>query len=378
MELPRPLSNSSMSLYGECPLKYKFKYIDGIPEKPRHFFSFGQSVHSALEFYYSGARAASPTLPELLENYKSVWVSAGYKDEFQEKEYFENGVGILTSFHAKHSKTYHTPFQVEYLFNFEFDGVPITGRIDRIDKMPDGRLAVLDYKTGKKLATGRLDIDTQLTLYQFACETELKTEVAELTFYHLPSLKEHRCGPRGNDLILQLKDRIVSTADSIKAEKFDPKPSEAVCRWCDYRPLCPVFKNQFSTATASATARAEPAIAALVDDYGAAADELDQAKQRWETARKNLAAALEKRGYVRAFGERFEASLTPGSRWEFSDKKKVLDILRRAGLYEKVLAPSAQLIYKILDENSLDADARAQLTEIGERLSSPDLKARRL
>ena len=49
MKLPRPLSHSSITLYNECPQKYKFRYIDAVPEKPRHFFSFGRSVHSALE-----------------------------------------------------------------------------------------------------------------------------------------------------------------------------------------------------------------------------------------------------------------------------------------------------------------------------------------
>ena len=53
----RALSHSSISLYLECPQKWKFKYVDKIPEKPRHFFSFGQSCHEALEFFYGAALA---------------------------------------------------------------------------------------------------------------------------------------------------------------------------------------------------------------------------------------------------------------------------------------------------------------------------------
>ena len=48
-KLPRPLSHSSITLYNECPQKYKFRYLDRIPETPRHYFSFGHSVHLALE-----------------------------------------------------------------------------------------------------------------------------------------------------------------------------------------------------------------------------------------------------------------------------------------------------------------------------------------
>ena len=188
--LPRPLSHSSISLFNECPQKYKFKYIDKIPEKPRHFFSFGQSVHLALEFFYGVKEAVAPTLEQLLASYKEQWVSAGYKDPGHEAQFFEDGKAILAAFHKKHARDFFLPFFVEYNFNLEVDGVPVTGKVDRVDKLEDGRLAVLDYKTGKALAKDRVAADAQLTMYQMACEQLLGAKVAKLTFYHLPSLSE--------------------------------------------------------------------------------------------------------------------------------------------------------------------------------------------
>ena len=173
MKLPRPLSHSSISLYQECPQKYKFRYVDAIPEKPKYFFSFGRSVHSALEFFYGAKGAAAPALEELLGNYRAVWVPEGYRDSAQEAEYFEEGRRILKAFHAKHAASFRAPLFVEYAFEFEVEGVPVKGFVDRVDRLPDGRLAVIDYKTGKKLATGRLEVDAQLTMYQFACESLL-------------------------------------------------------------------------------------------------------------------------------------------------------------------------------------------------------------
>ncbi len=375
MKLPRPLSHSSISLYQECPQKYKFKYVDKIPEKPRHFFSFGQSVHLALEYFYGVKVPEPPALADLLKNYKEIWVSAGYKDKFQEEEYFAEGRRILTEFHAKHAKDYHVPFSVEYAFNFEVDGVPVTGRIDRVDKLPDGKLSVLDYKTGKKLATGRLEIDAQLTMYQLACERMLGAEVGELVFYHLPTLKQHRAARRPAALVEELTARIVTTAESITREKFDPKPAESVCRWCDYKPICPIFKDQ-SAGMTSAPARAagEPELAALVDQYGAALAAVEAAKRDAEKAGKELSAVLKKKGYVRAFGASYEAVMAPSVKWEFLDKKKVLEIIKSAGAYEKVLAPSAPLVHKLIEDAGTDANLRARLTELGERVESPELK----
>ncbi|MBI5245593.1 MAG: PD-(D/E)XK nuclease family protein [Elusimicrobia bacterium] len=379
MKLPRPLSHSSISLYNECPQKYKFKYVDKIPEKPRHFFSFGQSVHLALEYFYSKTEPVAPSLEALLKHYREIWVKPGYRDESQEAEYFEEGRQILTRFYDKHAKSYHVPFSVEYNFAFEHEGIPLTGKVDRIDKLPDGRLSILDYKTGKKLAAGRLDIDAQLTMYQFACEKQLGEEVGELIFYHLPTLKEHRTVRRGAPLVKELTARIVNTAEAITKDKLDPKPMDSVCRWCDYKPICPIFKDQYAGMPETpAKPAGEPELAALVDAYGAATAKIESAKKEAEAAGAALAAALKKKNYARAFGEKFEVSLSPAVKWEFMDKKKVLEILKTAGLFDQVLAPSAPLVNKLLEGASLDKDLRARLTELGERVESPELKLKKL
>lgn len=381
MKLPRPLSHSSISLYNECPQKYKFKYIDKVPEKPRHFFSFGQSVHTALEYFYDVKVPVAPSLEDVLKHYREKWVSAGYKDEAQESEYFELGRGIIARFHDKHAKTFALPYFVEYAFSFEVDGVPVTGRIDRVDKLADGRLHVLDYKTGKQLSTGRIDTDSQLTMYQLACEKQLGAEVAELTFYHLPTLKEHKAFRRPAPLVEELKKKIVLTAESITKERFEPTPEESKCRWCDYKPICPIFKEvgvgpvSFGGPTATSM---DAELAALVDRAGEARAKADEAKAAAEKASAELSAALVKRGYVRAFGAKFEVTSSPAVRWEFMDKKKVLELIKKAGLYEKVLAPSAPLVNRLVEDPKTDGDLRAKLSEIGERVEGAELKFRDL
>jgi len=379
LKLPRPLSHSSITLYNECPQKFKFKYVDKIPEKPKHFFSFGQSVHLALEWFYGGTVAKAPSLEDLLKHYREIWVKPGYRDENQEADYFEEGRQILTRFHDKHAKSFHVPFSVEYNFNFEYEGVPLTGKVDRIDKLPDGRLSILDYKTGKKLAAGRLDIDAQLTMYQFAAESQLGMEVGELIFYHLPTLKEHRTIRRDKPLVKELTERIVATAEGITKDRFDPKPTENACRWCDYKPICPIYKDQYAGMPAPiAKPSGEPELAALVDKYGDALAKVEAAKAAAASAAAELAAALKKKNYVRAFGERFEVSAAPAVKWEFQDKKKILEILKAAGSYEAILAPSAPLVNKLIEDKATDGDLRARLTELGERVETTDLKLKGL
>ena len=49
-----------------------------------------------------------------------------------------------------------------------------------------------------------------------------------------------------------------------------------------------------------------------------------------------------------------------------------------SGLYEKVLAPSAPLVNKLLEDKAVDADLRARLTELGERVESTELKLKNI
>lgn len=381
MDLPRPLSHSSMSMFSECPQKYKFKYVDKIPEKPRHFFSFGTSVHTALEFFYGGKELPAPTLDKVLEHYRANWLTVGYKDSLQEQEYFEQGRVIIEKFYKKHLPDFALPFFVEYGFTFQVDGVPVTGKVDRVDKLPDGRLSIVDYKTGKALAAGRVEKDSQLTMYQLACESQLGAEVSRLSFYHLPTLKEHVVERRESGLVDQLKKKIVGTAEAILKDKFDPTPAENVCRWCDYKPICPIFKHQFSPAqqqslldAARQTAGSDEELGALIDRYGELVAKLEELGGEASQAKAAVLAALAKKGFVRAFGKKFEVVVSKSHKWEFSDKKKVIDLIKKAGLYDRILAPSAPKVAEVVEDPQLQLDLKAQLTELGVKNEVSDLK----
>ena len=375
MDLPRPLSHSSLSMYGECPLRYKLKYVDRIPEKPKHFFSFGRSMHKALEFFYGVEAPPAPPLELLLKNYEAGWESAGYRDQVQESEYFQDGKDILTGYYGRHASTFQVPLYVEFRFDMEVDGVPVTGFVDRIDRLPDGRLSVLDYKTGKKLAGGRIQSDAQLTMYQLGCETKLGTEVGRLVFYHLPSFKEHAVDRRPQGQVDELRRRIVATAESIRAGRFEAKLSEDNCRWCDFKDHCPDFIAFRAPAAAAPAAAGKDELAELIDRYGELKDRLAQAEREAFKVKEAILAILRRKGYVRAFGARYEILRSGSEKFEFpeSNKKKVLRLLREAGLYDRVLAPSGPLIQKLLNDPGTEAELRAALRELGSRVEPADL-----
>ena len=378
--LPRPLSHSSLTMYGECPQRYKFKYVDNLPEKPRHYFSFGSSVHEALEFFYGVKTLPPPTLEEVLAYFKGHWKSAGYKDQEQEEQYFEDGRRILTLFYRKHVLDFRLPLFVEYQFNLAVAGVPVTGKVDRVDKLADGRLAILDYKTGKALARDRAQTDAQLTMYQMACEELLGAEVARLAFYHLPSLTEHSIERHPKALVDALRRRIVGTAESISKARFEASPDENKCRWCDYKPVCPVFRHQYPAPGLGAPLAAEPEgeLVSLIDRYGELRSRLAGLEEEAADLEGLILAALKERGYVRAFGRKFEVARAASGKWEFTDKGKLLEIIKSAGLYDRILAPSAPKVEKLMEDLGLHPDVRARLTELGAKTETSELKVKPL
>lgn len=382
----RPLSHSSIHMYLECPQKWHFKYVDRLPEKPRHFFSFGQSVHSALEYFYGQQTLTPPGLAEVLAFFEKNWKAQGYKDAAQEAAYKAEGRQILGDFHRIHVPVYKPPFFVEYSFNLKVDGVAVTGKVDRIDKLENGKLAIVDYKTGKAFDLDRVKQDAQLTMYQMACEERLGLQVESLTFYHLPSQTPLTTAPHEPALVEKLRKTIVKVADSIQKGAHEPKPEEYKCRWCDFKPHCPVFRHQYVAHEPPAAEGAALApektdddrLAELVDRFGRMKEEVHELEATLEDVREEIVELLKKKGYLRAFGADYEAGLTSEERWEFADKAAVLEALKRHGLYDRVLKPSAPEVQKLMKDGALPDEARRELEALGKKVEAATLRCHRV
>ncbi len=289
----RVLSHSSVGLYRTCPQKWKFRYVDKIPEKPRSFFSFGKSVHTGLEFLFGRSKDTLPTFDELVAHYKENWLREGYESPQQEKWFFQEGERILKGFYGKHKEELKNVFQVEFKFTFDIEGVPITGFIDRIDTTPRGTLAILDYKTGKAFDKIRVRQEPQLTLYQMAVKKLLNKEVETVGLYHLNSLTAHVVPAHTAAQEKQVVTDVVQAAKGINDNQFDPKPdASAHCQWCDYLQICPAFAGKrpprFMEAAVGETA------AELADKLGRMNAKMKELTSQRELVEKALLSHFEK------------------------------------------------------------------------------------
>ncbi|MBI5042344.1 MAG: PD-(D/E)XK nuclease family protein, partial [Nitrospirae bacterium] len=232
----RPLSYSSISLYQQCPLLYKLRYVDGLKPKPRAPLSFGDSLHKALEFMYDIKVPPPPPLEEILAYYGQNWVKEGYDSEEEEKRYLDYGKEVLSEFYSKNIKGFKLPMAVERDYIIDIDSIKLRAKIDRIDRLEKG-VEIIDYKSNfNPITIDKLKESQQLAIYQMAVELKLGVLVERLTYYQLRTQLPISTERYSDDKVEKIRDEILSIADKIRNEKFAARLND-YCP-CDFPHLC--------------------------------------------------------------------------------------------------------------------------------------------
>ena len=329
----KPLSHSQISLYLECPLKYKFRYIDGLKEKPKSALSFGDSVHKAIAFFFGSKLPNPPAMEEVNDYYKKAWVKEGYKDEEEESQYFEYGKTIITDFYEKHTHPYKVPLGVEHDIRFELDGIKVRAIMDRIDKIGDDKVEIIDYKTSKApFSLSDLADEPQLSMYQFAVEKEMGLKVEKLTYYHLRSQTPFTIPRHGDDNIEALKARILDVTEKIEKEEF-PYKENRFCP-CDFGHLCPLYMHDYKKEVEKDKKAID--IVAVTDEYGSIKDKEKELKGRADALQTEIKEYMNKEKIERVFGNKYEVTRTKSSQ-ERLDTKKAKKVLEEQNMLEGLI-----------------------------------------
>ncbi len=380
-----PLSYSSFHTYEECPLRWKFLYIDRIPETPRGYFTFGRVIHSVLEellrpmvtptarrlregeaqrtldeWHPKGAgRPVELTLTreELLAAYDRSWTGEGYTSAEEEARYKTLGRDLLLRYYARLSHERPHPVSVEEHLEARWDGIPIHGYIDRIDRTSEGALEIVDYKTSRELSGEDARGSDQLSIYQILVENNYTEPVSGLTLYHLRSLTAHRVPPRPKPTLLALHDRMGMVQDGIRSEAYEPTPGRQ-CARCDFQSRCPEFRPVPATDQAR--------LRELVDRF----EDLRANEKRLELELRHTAEELHRAaegfGVHRIPGTHSVAIRRREETWQYT-----LDGLRArvnaAGLEGRLGRGSAEEVRSVLRDPSVDPELRRRLAEAGTR-----------
>ena len=280
LDPPRSLSPTRVTSFTDCPLAFRLRTIDRLPEPSSPHAVKGTLVHAALEGliwnHPPGARTPEAAAGEL----DAAWtrlqsdpelVGLGLDDD-EAAELRSDAAALVDRYFELEDPDGVRAVGVELLLEADLGPLRLRGIIDRLDLTEDGELVVVDYKTGRapgpRYEHGRL---TGVHLYALLCERVLGKAPVAVRLLHLRDPVTITAAPSRQTLRAQ-RQRTVAIWQAIERacerDDFRPRPSP-LCRFCHFQSLCPAFGGE-PPATVAATlplpeaARRAPAPTALV------------------------------------------------------------------------------------------------------------------
>ena len=262
---PQSLSPSRSADFLQCPLLYRFKTIDQLPEEPSLAAVRGTLVHSVLENLFDappGLRTYELAVSLFKQALEDLVVSApaeaaliyeaahSAKGKLTTSQELGDATlipirPILETYFSMEDPNRLEPHARELAMNVELnDGFSIRGFIDRVDRTPGGDIRIVDYKSGKAPAPQYSDKALfQMRFYGLAWWRITGQLPRLLQLMYLGNGKFLKYEPTESDLlgterkILALRKSI---AHSAELQVFPPNPSK-LCGWCSFKSLCPEF-----------------------------------------------------------------------------------------------------------------------------------------
>ena len=248
--MKRALSPSRASDYQQCPLLYRFRAIDKLPEPKTIAQVKGTLVHACLEDLHGWPREER-TYPAAVKRLKPNWAQMCEKEPElkalapDEYEFLVECRSLLRGYFEMENHQGFDAHACEMFVDTVLpNGVPVRGFIDRVDVAPTGEIRVVDYKTGKK------------PLPQYSAQAQFQMRFYALVWWRLNGVIPHQLRlmylkvtdslfltPSKEELEYferDLADLWAKIEADVAAQHFRTKTSK-LCNWCPHQNLCPEF-----------------------------------------------------------------------------------------------------------------------------------------
>ncbi|AVH59677.1 MULTISPECIES: RecB family exonuclease [Streptomyces] len=253
---PASLSPSRASDFMQCPLLYRFRVIDKLPEKPSEAATRGTLVHAVLERLFDApatertaprAKSLIPGQWDRLRETKPEVVELFADDPEGERlaRWLAEAERLVERWFTLEDPTRLEPAERELFVEARLDsGLKLRGIIDRVDVAPTGEVRIVDYKTGKaprpEYAEGAL---FQMKFYALVVWRLKRVVPRRLQLVYLGSGDVLTYDPVIADLE-RVERKLLALWEAIRqaTETGDwrPRPTK-LCGWCDHQAVCPEF-----------------------------------------------------------------------------------------------------------------------------------------
>lgn len=254
----KSLSPSRANDFQQCPLLFRFKTIDRMPEPHSAAAKRGSLVHAVLERLFDAPRGSrTPELATSLvpgewakmlaedETLVALFADDGDAAGVSEETWIAHASKLLSTYFKLENPNSFEPAHRESWIRHELDnGLMLRGIIDRLDIAPDGQIRVVDYKTGKSPRPGYEDkVLFQMQFYALAIWREHGRVPTLLQLLYLGDGQVLHTVPTETQLE-NVESHIRALWATIEryAENgmFPPRKSK-LCGWCSFQTSCPIF-----------------------------------------------------------------------------------------------------------------------------------------
>src|SRR3954470_18322011 len=248
------LSPSRAADFLSCPLLFRYRTIDRLPEGSSPDAVRGTLVHQVLEDIFDlPAAERTPTAAHTL--LEPTWAALQQRSPsarevaatLDEPSWLASAHEVLGGCFVLEAPTRLEPLEREAYVEVTLDnGLQLRGIIDRLDRAPNGAIRVVDYKTANSPAQGfEARALFQLRVYALILWRTRGVVPRMLQLVYLGSVASEmvRYEPEEADL-LATERKVEAIWEAIeeaqRSGEFEPTPGRQ-CDWCAFKAHCPVF-----------------------------------------------------------------------------------------------------------------------------------------
>ena len=391
-------------MFNECQLRFRFRYIDKIPEPKvaeSPALKFGSIIHSCLELIHKRVQnSGKAPEKEAIKTYFHEELTR-YRDQydavselpFSPQDYDDRislGDEMLDRYYEKYAPFDQSKVNgLEQMINFSLpNGSKFRGIIDRLD-LNDGHATIVDYKTDKSIAPYSIFEDTyqqQLTSYAIWVKSNyphlITSVTGKLIFLRLEQeISREITSEMLDKAIEKITDTITRIQETLfrynMGERDAFVPTEGYqCRRCAYQVMCPLWKHKFQDdEVIISTEIGETTIKKLVDKFY----DLNTQKKELEDQLKGIKEFLEQYAQSHSDEERKklygnEAEVRVDHKKEYKAQSQKGDELKQFLLENDfldllTLQVNTNKLTKYLKENPGEMKEFADMIELQEKVT---------
>jgi DNA helicase-2/ATP-dependent DNA helicase PcrA len=253
--LVRGFSPTGFNNYVQSPWQYYFRTLLELPDAPSLPMLFGTAMHAGLKAYADTVKRGSANIDDALKTFRFELNHLSLT-AFDRQELLKKGEKELPLYLTQEGKNIPVTNESELSITTSFmvpgvGEIPLSGKLDRLDMLPDGTVSVIDYKTGKSKSENEIrgltksadgNYYRQLVFYKLLLNKDGRYTMSEGALHFVEPDEKGKCVIRrfviSDEDVTRLEGELIEAAKHIAdGSAFTATCDSKVCDYCDLVPF---------------------------------------------------------------------------------------------------------------------------------------------